>query len=65
MCWWRDDLSRRLDNAWDLKWIYSELMTGPDLIRAVMEQGLSEKREKRATKWFSKSADKEDPFGTH
>jgi TPR repeat protein len=23
-----------------------------------------EKREKRATKWFSKSADKEDPFGT-
>jgi hypothetical protein len=33
ICWWRDDICRRLDNAWDLKWVYPELMTGPDLIR--------------------------------
>ena len=32
VCWWRDDLSRRLDNSWDLKWAYPELMTGPDLL---------------------------------
>jgi hypothetical protein len=47
-CWWRDDLSRRLDNAWDLKWVYFELMTGPDLIRSVIESQLSENRERRA-----------------
>jgi hypothetical protein len=48
-CWWRDDLSRRLDNAWDLKWVYPALMTGPDLIRSVIESGLSESKEKRAS----------------
>lgn len=46
-CWWRDDLSRRLDNAWDLKWVYPELMTGPDLIRSLVESGLSDNRERR------------------
>jgi hypothetical protein len=47
-CWWRDDLDRRLDNAWDLKWAYPEVMAGPDFIRAVVESGLSEHRERRA-----------------
>jgi hypothetical protein len=47
-CWWRDDLDRRLENAWDLKWSYPELMTGPDLIRSVIESGLSEHQERRA-----------------
>src|SRR5215813_5256185 len=45
-CWWRDDICRRLDNAWDLKWCYPELMTGSDLVRAIVEQGLSENRER-------------------
>jgi hypothetical protein len=49
VCWWRDDLSRRLDNAWDLKWAYPELMTGPDLIRYIIESGLSESKERRAS----------------
>ncbi len=48
-CWWRDDLSRRLDNAWDLKWVYPALMTGSDLIRYVIESGLSESKERRAS----------------
>jgi hypothetical protein len=39
ICWWRNDLSRRLDNAWDIKWVYPELMTGPDLLRALIESG--------------------------
>lgn len=47
-CWWRDDLNRKLDNAWNLKWTYPELMTGPDLIRSIIESGLSEDRERRA-----------------
>jgi len=47
-CWWRDDLNRKLDDAWDLKWTYPELMTGPDLIRSLIESSLSEDRERRA-----------------
>jgi hypothetical protein len=47
-CWWRDDINRRLDNSWDLKWVYPELMTGPDLIRSIIESGLSEQKEQRA-----------------
>ncbi|MEY2912384.1 MAG: hypothetical protein RLZZ184_1693 [Cyanobacteriota bacterium] len=48
-CWWRDDLNRRLDNAWDLKWVYPQLMIGQDLIRSVLESGLSENKERRAS----------------
>ncbi|MBI3173200.1 MAG: NTPase (NACHT family)-like protein [Chloroflexi bacterium] len=47
-CWWRDDLNRRLDNAWNVKWVYQELMTGPDLIRAITESDLSENKERRS-----------------
>ncbi|HTQ61102.1 MAG TPA: hypothetical protein VMI32_12800, partial [Candidatus Solibacter sp.] len=32
-CWWRDDIDRRLDDAWALKWAYPELMTGADFLR--------------------------------
>ena len=49
ICLWRNDLNRRLDNAWDLKWAYPELMTGPDLIRWVIENHLGEHRERRAS----------------
>ncbi|MBE9005462.1 NTPase (NACHT family)-like protein [Fortiea sp. LEGE XX443] len=48
MCWWLDDLNRRLDSSWDLKWVYPELMTGPDLIRSVIESRLSENSERRS-----------------
>lgn len=48
-CWWRDDLISRLDNAWDLKWVYPQLMTGPDLIRSLIESQLSEEQERRST----------------
>ena len=49
VCWWRNDLNRRLDDAWDLKWTYPELMTGPDLIRLVVENGLAEDKQRRAS----------------
>lgn len=46
-CWWRDDLSRRLDNNWNLKWAYPEVMSGPDFLRAVIQAGVSEDTERR------------------
>jgi hypothetical protein len=46
-CLWRDDLNRRLENAWQLKWMYAELMTGPDLIHAIIESGLGDEKERR------------------
>jgi hypothetical protein len=48
-CWWRNDINRRLDNAWDLKWAYPELMTGPDFLRWIIDSGLSEHKERRST----------------
>jgi hypothetical protein len=48
-CWWRDDIGRRLDDAWDLKWAYPDIMAGPDFLRAIIESGLSEHRERRAS----------------
>ena len=40
-CWWRDDINRRLDDAWDIKWSYPEVLSGPDILRLVIETGLS------------------------
>jgi len=48
-CWWRDDIVRRLDNAWSLKWVYPELMTGPDFLRWITETGFSEHRDRRSS----------------
>ena len=49
MCWWRNDISRRLDGAWDLKWRFQELMTGSDIVRLVFESGLAQHQERRST----------------
>ena len=45
--WWREDLDRRLDDAWDLKFTYPALFTGADLLRLVIEGSPSEDRERR------------------
>ena len=55
--WWRDDLSRRLDDAWDIKWAYPQLFTGPDLLRALVETALTEQRERRVSALQSFLAD--------
>ena len=53
VCWWRDDINRRLDNAWDLKWAYPDILSGPDLLRAVFEShGGDKTRRERAIKAF-------------
>lgn len=46
-CWWRDDLDRRLDSAWSLKWAYPALMTGQDMLITILNAGLNEKAETR------------------
>jgi len=46
-CWWRQDVNRRLDNAWDLKWAYPEILSGPDFLRLLFESGLREHADRR------------------
>jgi hypothetical protein len=48
-CWWRDDLNRRLDNAFDIKWAHPGILTGPDILRHVIEMGLTENAERRTS----------------
>ena len=45
--WWRRDLDARLNNAYDLKWVYSEIITGPDMLRMLIEEGLGENSRRR------------------
>ena len=45
--WWRDNLDRRLDDAWDLKLSYPALLTGTDFLRLMIEASPSEGRERR------------------
>ncbi len=48
-CWWRDDINRRLDSGYDIKWTYPELLSGPDLLRALVHSALTEERERRTS----------------
>ena len=45
--WWRDDIDRRLDDAWDLKLSYPVLFSGTDFLRLMIEATPSEGRERR------------------
>lgn len=50
-CLWRDDLDRRLDDAYDLKLRYPSLIAGPDALRLMMEKacaGEGAERRRRA-----------------
>lgn len=48
-CLWRDDLNRRLDDAWDIKWSYPDILSGPDILRYIIENGLKEDAERRTS----------------
>ena len=48
-CWWRDDVNRRLDDAWDIKWSYPDILSGPDILRVIVEKGLEEDAERRTS----------------
>jgi hypothetical protein len=58
--WWRDDLLGRLDDAWDIKWAFPELFTGPDLLRAIIASGLGEEKERRSSAISTFLADQYD-----
>jgi hypothetical protein len=47
ICWWRDDIERRLDDAWSIKWAYPEVMSGPDFLRAIVESGVKNDVQRR------------------
>jgi hypothetical protein len=46
-CWWREDINRRLDDTWDLKWAYPEILSGADVLRYIVTNGASEATERR------------------
>ena len=46
-CWWRDEIERRLDDAWNIKWNYPEMFSSHDLLRAIVQSGLTEHAERR------------------
>ena len=46
-CWWRDDVERRLDDAWDIKWSYPEVLRNQDILRIIIQRGLTEDGERR------------------
>lgn len=48
-CWWRDDVNRRMDDAWSIKWSYPEILSGPDILRYIIESNLSEDAERRTS----------------
>lgn len=45
--WWRADIDARLNNAYDLKWVFSEILTTSDALRMLMEEGLGESFSRR------------------
>jgi hypothetical protein len=46
-CWWQADLDARVDAApKELKWEYSEMLAGHDLVRYLIESGALEKRDR-------------------
>lgn len=44
---WRDDLDARLNNAYDLRWTFSEIVTSGDMLRQLIELGLGSSAKRR------------------
>jgi hypothetical protein len=57
MCWWRDDLDRRLDSSWALKWSYPSLMKGDDILITILQSGIAERASERQSAIRSYLAD--------
>lgn len=47
ICWWRDDINRRLDGNWDIKLRYPEVLAGQDFFRLLLTLNRSEGHDKR------------------
>ncbi len=46
-CWWRDDLSRKLDSNPILKWSFPQILTGQDILNSILFENINESKEKR------------------
>lgn len=46
-CLWRNDLARRLDGFADLRWAFPTLITPGDILKVLLESGLTEAAERR------------------
>src|ERR1700730_1847868 len=47
VCWWRDDINRRLDAGWDLKLRYPEILSGQDFFRLLLHTIAGQDHERR------------------
>lgn len=45
--WWREDIDARLNDAYDVKWAFSEVITSADLLRKLLEEGFGESETRR------------------
>ncbi len=45
--WWRDDINRRLDGNWDIKLRYSEVLSGHDFFRLLLETTAGQEHQRR------------------
>ncbi len=61
-CWWRDDINRRLDGAWDIKLRYPEVLSGQDFLRLLLQVSAGEghARRERALNLFLAAQFEED-----
>jgi hypothetical protein len=46
-CWWRDDISRKLESKNDIKWSYSEILNGQDILNNFVFKKINENRDRR------------------
>jgi len=47
VCWWRDDINRRLDGNWDIKLRYPEILSGQDFLRLLLSTSQGDHQERR------------------
>lgn len=47
VCWWREDLSRRLEMDPMIKWSYPQILDGQSLLNSILFENISESRQKR------------------
>ncbi|WP_047546185.1 NACHT domain-containing protein [Psychroserpens sp. Hel_I_66] len=47
ICWWRDDISRKLESKNDIKWSYSEILNGQDVLNNLVFENINENRDRR------------------
>lgn len=60
MCWWRDDLARRIELNPMLKWSFPEILSGQDMINSILFQNINEDRDRRESVIMSYLIDQYD-----